>query len=343
MLSIELLKKLANTFGPSGNEMSVRKIIQKEIKPYVDECRVNKLGNLIARKKGKGHKVMLAAHMDEVALMVKKIDDSGYIRISPVGGIEPVTLIGQVARILKPNGTVLCTGVIAYGEVLEGSEIKELPKIDYFYVDTGLTKKELKNKGVGIGSYVVPTQQFNTLGNKDIITGKALDDRIGCYMLVEVAKLIKKTNLDIYFVFSVQEEIGLYGAKTSVYEVNPNWGIAVDVTLALDSDLKGNSNIILGTGPFLTVKDSEIIASPVLDEHIKNIAKKYKIPLNLEIADFGTTDATNMMLHGGGVPSTILGVAIRNIHTTAGIASMKDIRNCIKLLKLILENPPKKI
>src|SRR3989344_3656871 len=293
--------------------MSVRKIIQKEIKPYVDECRVNKLGNLIARKRGKGHKVMLAAHMDEVALMVKKIDDNGYIRISPVGGIEPVTLIGQVARILKPNGTVLCTGVISYGEVHEGSEIKELPKIDYFYVDTGLTKKELKDKGVEIGSYVVPTQQFNTLGNKDIITGKALDDRIGCYMLVEVAKLIKKTNL----------------------------GIAVDVTLALDSDLKGNSNIILGTGPFLTVKDSEIIASPVLDEHIKNIAKKYKIPLNLEIADFGTTDATNMMLHGGGVPSTILGVAIRNIHTTAGIASMKDIRNCIKLLKLILENHPK--
>ncbi len=341
MLKIELLKRLVNAFAPSGNEAAVRRIIQEGIKPYVDECRVNKLGNLIARKKGKGHRVMLAAHMDEVALMVKKIDDNGYIRISPVGGIEPVTLIGQVAKVLKSNGAPLCTGIISYGELHEGTEIKEIPKMDYFYVDTGLTKEELKKKGVGIGTYVIPTQHFNSLGNKDIITGKALDDRIGCYMLVELAKKLKKTNLDVYFVFSVQEEIGLYGAKTSVYEINPNWGIAVDVTIALDSDLKGNIRSVIGTGPFLTVKDSEIIASPVLDNHIKKLAKKHRIPLNLEIADFGTTDATNMMLHGGGVPSTILGVAIRNIHTTAGIASMKDIRNCIKLLKLILENPPR--
>ena len=341
MFDIELLKKLANTYGPSGNEVAVRKIIQQEIRPYVDECRVNKLGNLIARKKGKGERVMLAAHMDEVALMVKKIDESGYIRLSPVGGTEPVTLIGQVAKILKPNGMPLCTGIISYGEVHEGNEIKELPKIDYFYVDTGLSKEELKKKGVRIGTYVVPTQNFNTLGNKDTITGKALDDRIGCYILIELAKVLKKTNLDVYFVFSVQEEIGLYGAKTSVYEVNPRWGIAVDVTIAADSDLKNNTSRIIGTGPFLTVKDSEIIASPVLDNHIEKVAEKNKIPLNLEIADFGTTDATNMMLHGGGVPSTILGVAIRNIHTTAGIASMKDIRNCIKLLKLVLETPPK--
>ena len=283
---------------------------------------------------------MLAAHMDEVALMVKKIDVNGFIRIATIGGVEVLTLLGQVVKIINAAGKPICTGVVSYGELHEGSEIKELPKLEYLYIDTGLTKEELIKKGIGTGSYIVPTQHFETLGNKDIITGKALDDRVGCYILIELAKLIKKTKLDIYFVFSVQEEIGLYGAKTSVFEINPSWGIAVDVTVATDSDLKGNVSRTMGTGPFLTIKDAEIIASPFLDEHIKKIAKKNKIPLNLEIAEFGTSDATNMMLHGGGVPSTIVGVAIRNIHSTVGLASIKDIKNCIKLLQLVLKNPP---
>ncbi len=283
---------------------------------------------------------MLAAHMDEIGLMVRRIDDSGFIRIATIGGVEVLTLLGQVVKILDIAGKPICTGVVSYGELHEGAEIKELPKLEYLYIDTGFTKKELINKGISTGTYIVPTQHFERLGNNDIITGKALDDRIGCYILIELAKSLKKTNLDIYFVFSVQEEIGLYGAKTSVFEINPSWGIAVDVTVATDSDLKGNTSRIMGAGPFLTVKDAEIIASPILDEHIKKIAKKNKIPLNLEIAEFGTSDATNMMLHGGGVPSTIVGVAIRNIHTTVGLASMSDIKKCIKLLQLVLKEPP---
>lgn len=305
----------------------------------MDEIRVNKLGNLVAHKKGRGKTVMLAAHMDEIGLMVKKIDDSGFIRISPIGGVEPFTLVGQVVKLLKPNGQVICNGIITFGELHDGSEVKNLPPMDHLYIDTGLTKKQLMKKGVDIGTFIIPDHHFRYLGSNNIITGKALDDRIGCYMLIKIAEQLKKyRGLNIYYVFTVQEEIGLYGAKTSVYEISPDWGIAVDVTMATDSDIQRGPRI--GSGPYLTVKDQELIANPKIDAHIKMLAKKHKIPLNLEVTDFGTTDATNIMLSGGGVPSTILGVAIRNIHTTVGVADIRDIQQAIKLATLLLKYPP---
>ena len=285
---------------------------------------------------------MLAAHMDEIGLMVKRIDDNGFIRVSPIGGIEPITLVGQVVKLLHSDGSIICNGVITFGELHDGSEIKNLPRMDYIYVDTGLSKEQLGKKGVDIGTYIVPDHKFRFLGNKNIFTGKALDDRIGCYMLIKMAERLKNFhNLNIYYVFTVQEEIGLYGAKTSVYEISPDWGIAIDVTFATDSDIQKGTKI--GSGPYLTVKDSEIIANPKIDEHIKALAKKHKIPLNLEVVDFGTTDATNIMLSGGGVPSTILGVAVRNLHTTIGVADYNDIERAIKLGVLLLKNPPKTI
>ena len=339
MICIKLLESLVDAFGPSGNEEAVRKLIYKKIRPYVDELRVNKLGNLIAHKKGHGKTVMLAAHMDEIGLMVKKIDDNGFIRVSPIGGIEPMTLLGQVVKLLKSDGSVICNGVITFGELHDGSEIKAPPRMDYIYVDTGLTKQQLTRKGIDIGTYIIPDHKFRTLGDKSIITGKALDDRIGCYMLIKMAEKLKNyKQLNIYYVFTVQEEIGLYGAKTSVYEISPDWGIAVDTTFATDSDIQKGPKI--GSGPYLTVKDSEIIANPKIDEHIKLLAKKNRIPLNLEVVDFGTTDATNIMLSGGGVPSTILSVPVRNLHTTIGVASMVDVQQAIKLGVLLLKNPP---
>jgi len=283
---------------------------------------------------------MLAAHMDEVGLMVKKIEDTGFLRLSPIGGIEPTIISGQTAKIIDLKGRVLCNGVITFGEIHDASEIKVPPKMDYLYVDTGLSPKELAKKGIEIGTYVIPDNKFQTLGNKKIISGKALDDRIGCYMLIEIAKKLKNyKNLNIYYVFTVQEEIGLYGAKTSVYEINPDWGIAVDVTVASDSDIKKGTPI--GSGAYMTVKDSEIIANPELDHHIEMIAKKHKIPLILEVADFGTTDATNIMLSKRGVPSTIIGVPVRNIHSTISVAHMDDITAAINLMVEVLKNPPK--
>ena len=335
----ELLFELMNTLGPSGNEENVRKIISREIKGCVDEIKVDKMGNLVARVKGPGKKAMLTAHMDEIGLMINKIEKSGYLRISILGGIEPLTLVGHTVSILRKDNNVVCNGVITFHELHNALEIKEIPKIEYLYIDTGLGKKELLKKGVEVGSYVVTKHRANILGNGKIISGKALDDRIGCYILIQIIKNLKKPKTDSYFVFTVQEEVGLYGAKTSVYNVNPDFGIAIDATNSGDSDSDGE--VVMGKGPKITVKDSEIIASRELNEHIRKLSKKYKIPLQLEVVDFGTTDATSIMFSKGGVPSTVVSLAVRNLHSTISIVNFDDICNAIKLLCMVLKEPPK--
>ena len=334
---MKLLSELMNSLGPSGYEENVRAIIKKEITPYVDEIKTDKMGNLIARKRGKGQKLMLAAHMDEIGAMVKAISERGFLNISRIGGIEPISLIGLRVNILRGN-KVICKGVISFKELHDDLEMPEaIPKIEDIYVDIGLELNALKRK-VKIGDYIVPDADFDFLGDKNIISGKALDDRIGCYALIQAAKKLKKSPLDIYFVFTVQEEIGLYGAKTSVYDINPDFAIAVDTTISKDGSIKEHK---LGHGPFLTVKDSELISNAKLNEHIKNLAKKNKIKIQLEVEDTGTTDATNIMLHKGGVPATVISVGIRNIHSTISIAHYQDIVKTIELLLLVMENPPR--
>ncbi|MBI2663345.1 M28 family peptidase [Candidatus Woesearchaeota archaeon] len=338
---MELLQRLINAFGPSGNEVAVRNIIMKDIKPYVDKMWVDGFGNLIAHKKGKGQKVMLAAHMDEIALMIKKIEENGFLRLSPVGGIESLTLLGQNVFIFSPAGKFICNGIVSFPELHEGLEIEKDKqiKMDDLYIDTGLGKKESKKLGIEIGCYVIPSHSFKYLGNKKIFTGKALDDRVGCYILAEIAKKIKSPKVDLYLVFTVQEEMGLYGAKTSVYQINPIWGVAIDVTDSHDSDIKGEN--IIGAGPSITVKDAEMLSNPDIDNKLKSIAKKKKIPYQLEVSEFGTTDATSMMLSRKGIASTAISIPIRNIHSTVGIAHIDDIDNAIKLIVELLKDPPK--
>jgi len=338
-MSRELLGELINTLGPSGNEDNVRNVISREIKNYVDEIKIDKMGNLVARIKGKGKKLMLTAHMDEIGLMVSKIESNGFLRISVLGGIEPITLIGHSVSILKKDNRVACNGVITFSELHESFEIKNLPVFESLYIDTGLNKKELLKNGVEVGSYVVTRHTVCFLGNDNIISGKALDDRIGCYILIQIIKSIKKINVDAYFVFTVQEEVGLYGAKTSVYNINPDFGIAIDSTNCEDSEISDTK--VLGNGPMLTVKDSEIIANRELNEHIRKLAKKYKIPLQLEVVDVGTTDATSIMFSKGGVPSTVVSIPVRNLHSTIGMTNFNDILNAIKLLSKLLKEPPK--
>jgi len=190
-----VLEQLINADGISGNEMDVRKIIDKEIKRYVSETRVDKIGNLIAHKKGKKPTVMLAAHMDEVGLMIKHIENDGRIYFSAVGDLDAPLLIGQRVKIEKIRGVITTEGIS------KGESLEEMPALDKLYVDTGLTKKELKKKGVKIGSYISFDQcAFCSLGSGKIISGKALDDRTGCYILVELAKRLKNVKNEIYYV-----------------------------------------------------------------------------------------------------------------------------------------------
>ena len=333
----ELLFKLLDAFGTSGNEDEIRNLITQEIRKSVDDFYVDKLGSLIAHKKGSRPRVMLAAHMDEIGLMVKRISDNGQVYCATIGGISPVMLIGQ--RVKIKTKTAWIEGVITNKEACCGEVIKEEIKIGELFVDTGLGKEELEKTGVEIGSYVMLEQKSSFL-NKDIFFGKALDDRIGCYILIELAKRLRNAKNEIFFVFTVQEEIGLYGAKTSAYYTEPDWAIAVDVTDADDAK-KSDATRSVGYGPCITVKDANMIANKCINGWLKNVAKEKKIPVQLDVSDAGTTDAITISISRGGVPSAVVGVPVRNLHTTISIASMGDIEKAIALLESLLKNPPK--
>ena len=333
-----LLNRLIVAAGTSGREKEVREIVLKEMRKYVKDVKMDKFGNLIAHKKGKGPTVMFIAHMDEIGLMVRYISEKGYISCSEIGAIEPLSLIGT--RVSIPTKKERIRGVITLKAISNDEDPSEAPKVEDLIVDTGLTKQELVKAGVEIGSYIDIQKTVGFLGSKDIVCGKALDDRIGCYILIDLARRIKKlkSKCDVYFVFSVQEEIGLYGAKTSIYNIKPDFAVGVDVSGA--DDFSDEPTRCVGKGPTITVKDAEMLANPCIDAWLKELAKKKKIPYQLEVSEAGTTDALDIAVSKGGIPTTVVGVAIRNLHTPIGIAHMDDIRNAIRLLELLLRNPP---
>ena len=332
-----LLKKLMEYYGISGSEDEIRQIVLEEVKKYADEVSVDKLGNVIARKKGKGPKIMLAAHMDEIGLIVKSVDERGRLSLSEIGGIEPLSLIGQRVHVKvgRRKGERI-HGVISTAEIVDGNYVDKIPKFEDLFVDTGLSKKQLTKLGIRIGTLMALEQDTKTLGNTNLIFGKAVDDRVGCYILLKLMKMLKKSKSDLYFVFTVQEEVGLYGAKTSTYEISPEWAIAVDV---INTDEASGSREV-GKGPCVTIKDAAFLGNKCINSLVERVSKKHRIPVQWDVSDNGTTDALSISLSKGGVPSTVIGVAIKNIHSTVGIASMKDVDETIKLLYEMLKNPP---
>lgn len=334
----DILTELISFFGVSGSETQVREFIHKQIKPYVDEVKVDSMGNLIARKKGKKPSVMLAAHMDEIGLLVKRIDSRGLIYCTAVGDIDPAVFVGSQVHVQTKKEKL--HGFISTHEVSAGKYVSKIPTREDLFVDTGLSREELKKLGVEIGNYIYLEAHTCCEGKNNIVLGKALDNRIGCYILMELAKRLKNVKTDTYLVFTVQEEIGLYGAKTSSFTIEPEWGIVVDTTHA--NDVYSEPSRWLGKGPCIVVKDGEFISNPCIIKWLKSVARKKKIPIQMEATEEGTTDAATIQTTKGGIPTAALTIPVRNLHTTAGLASMNDIKNCVRLLEALLKNSPKK-
>tara|TARA_Y100000310_G_C20218742_1_gene594770 strand:- start:72 stop:635 length:564 start_codon:yes stop_codon:yes gene_type:complete len=183
-------------------------------------------------------------------------------------------------------------------------------------------------------------KSYMEVGKGNYLTGKAMDDRVGCYMLVELAKKLKNVKADIHYVFTVQEEIGLYGAKTSVYSIDPDYAIVVDVTEAGDGKEFGTSKC-LGKGPVIVVKDAEMMTTRCINQWLYDIAKKNKINIQPDVSDVGTTDALNVAVSKGGLPCSVVGVPVRNIHTTTSVVHKQDIKDAIKMIELLLKKPPR--
>jgi len=323
----DIIKKLTEVYGPSGDEEKVRNIIKKEVKPYADEVKVDTLGNLIVRKKGNGKKILFAAHMDEIGFIVSYIDKKGFLRFSPVGGIFPVNILHQ--RVQFKSGLV---GVI--GEEKRKS-MKDPLELDKMYIDIGAESKEKAEKKIRIGDMAVFKREFEDIGNR--VVAKSLDDRIACAVLIETLKTLKKKNNDLFFVFTVQEEVGLRGARTSAFGISPDYAIAVDVTDTGDTPEAERISLTLGKGAAIKVKDWGMITSREVRDRLINLAEKKKIPYQLEIIEGGTTDAMVIEVTKSGVPTGAVSIPTRYIHSPSEMADMRDVEASVKLLKTFAE------
>ncbi len=338
----DLLKELSNASGVSGFEDNIREIMERELKDHADEIDVDGLGNLIAVKKGKddGKKIMLAAHMDEIGLMVKYIDKEGFVKFTKIGGINDQMLLNQEVYINTDNGKVL--GVIGAKPPhrMKPAERKKVLEYENMFIDIGASSKEEAEKIVNIGDSITIKHEFSQLrGN--IVTGKAFDNRVGCYVLIETMKRVK-SDATIYGVGTVQEEVGLKGARTSAFRINPDLAIALDVTIAGDHPgiKEEDAPAKINKGPAIILTDASgrgLITHPTVKKLLIETAEEEGIPYQSEVSEGGTTDATAIHLTREGIPTGVLSVPTRYIHTPVEVVSLDDIENTIKLLVAAIE------
>ncbi|MGZ9166314.1 MAG: M42 family metallopeptidase [Anaerolineales bacterium] len=328
----KLLQNLTEAFGPSGYEDKVREIVRTEVEPLVDEIKVDVLGNLIARKHpGRQtkdtRKIMIAAHMDEIGLIVSHVDEKGFIRFAPIGGVLRRYVLGGRVRFL--NGT---QGVIGYDRL---DNLNELPTLDKVYIDVGASGK--KDCPVKIGDIAAFDRPFTELGNR--LVAKSMDDRVGVLVAIETLRTLKSTPHDVYFVFTTQEEVGTRGAATSAYGVDPDVGIAIDVTPAGDTPNALKMEMALGKGPCIKIQDPGMIADPRVVGWMIRAAEKAKLPYQREVLLMGGTDARAIQLTRAGVPSGCISIPVRYVHSPSEMVDYSDVQNSVKLLAAVLRTP----
>jgi tetrahedral aminopeptidase len=325
-----LIEKLTQVYGPSGFESNVGQVIRAALEPYVDRVFVDALGNVHAIKQGsaEGLKIMLAAHMDEIGLMITEVDKGGFARFTNIGGLFPLNLVGS--RVVFGNGTV---GVIN----VEGWETN--PQLDSthkkLYIDTGVSRRE--DTAVNTGDVAAFFGPFVDLGRR--VVTKSLDDRIGCVVQIETIKRLQSTPHEIHFVFTVQEEVGVRGARTSAYRVDPDIAIAVDVTPSGDLPETKNFPVYLGKGPAIKVMDRQLISHPRIKQWMIDTAEAEKIPYQLEVLTLGSTDAAAMQIARDGTAAGVLSIPCRHVHTPSEMVDLDDVENAVKLLVAMLAQP----
>ncbi len=326
---MELLKKLTQITGPSGNEEAVCEFIENEIKDYVDEIYRDNLGNLIAHKKGSGARVMFDAHTDEIGILATFIEESGYIRFANLGGVSPYNALYQRVRFL--NGT---EGIVTVDASRD--DIMKNLKLSDLYIDIGAKNRDDAETKVSIGDAAAFVGNFADLGDR--VVSKALDDRVACYCLIRVIKEIKLQKNDLYFVFAASEELGLRGAKAAATSINPDYAVALDVTSTGDTLGKRKMAVKLGAGAAIKIKDNSILCHPYIKQLMIDVCKKYDIPYQTEVLEFGGTDAGAIHLTGAGVATGAISIPTRYIHSPSEMADKNDIEAVINLsLKLIEE------
>lgn len=322
----ELVKRLVEAYGPTGSEEVVRELIAAEVKPFVDELRVDALGNLIAVKHGGSRKLMFASHMDEIGVMVTHIDQQGFLRCYNVGGIAPWTLVGN--RCYFQNGTV---GVFGHDRI---EAVKDLT-MNKLFIDIGASTREEAAKLVRIGDTAAIKREYADLGQR--LVSKAMDDRVACAVLIEALKQVQHPLYDVYAVFTTQEEVGLRGARVAAYGITPDLGIAIDVTRTGDTPKSATMDVELGKGPTVKVRDSSLLCTPAVRRFMERVAEENDIPYQLEVLESGGTDAGAIQLTKSGIPAGVMSIPCRYVHTASEMVDVRDLEHGVQLLVKIME------
>ena len=325
----DFLKKLCAINGTSGDENAVRDIILDEINGFIDSHSIDTLGNLIAHKKGPGKKIMLAGHMDQIGLIVTYISEEGFLYFSKVGGCFPRYCLGQ--RFVFSNGII---GVVAE-ERLDDADAAKAPSFDKMYLDIGAKNGEEAKNQVKVGDVCVFANKPAISGN--VLISPALDDRIGCFIMIEALKKISSPKYDMYFVFTVQEEVGCRGAKTAAFAIDPDYGLSFDITISADTPKAFKFPSKMYGGAAIKLKDASLLCHPIIINHLEKCAKEAGINHQFEILERGGTDSGAIHVTRDGVPSGAISVATRYVHSANEMCALSDIEDSINLTVKVLE------
>lgn len=328
-MNMQLLNDILTCYGPSGHEGRVADVIAHALEGHADSLTTDVMGNLIAVRKGKagGKRIMFSAHMDHIALAVIDADKNGFLRVCNVGGIY--------AKEMPYNHVVFGNGVC--GVIGADEDVKGDLTVSDLYIDIGAQSREEALSMVDLGDMCVVMPRVTKLGEHRL-SAPAMDDRIACYVLLEAMLSLEETNNEIIAVFSVQEEVGLRGATTAAYAVNPDMGIAIDVTGTGDlPKAKTKLAIELGKGAAVKIMDRSLICSPAVVEMMESLAKQKGIAVQREVLPYGGTDAGAIQKTRSGVPSGAISIPCRYIHSGAETVDLRDVQACIDLTLACME------
>ncbi|KKB34793.1 M42 family metallopeptidase [Bacillus thermotolerans] len=337
--TLTMLKELTDAKGIPGNEREVRGVMKKYIEPFADEVTTDNLGSLIAKKAGNenGPKIMVAGHLDEVGFMVTRIDDKGFLRFQTVGGWWSQVMLAQRVTIVTNKGDV--TGVIGSKppHILSAEARKKPVDIKDMFIDIGASsKEEAEEWGIRPGDMVVPYFEFTVLNNEKMLLAKAWDNRIGCAIAIDVMKYVKDKQHDnvVYGVGTVQEEVGLRGAKTAAQTIQPDIAFGVDVGIAGDTPGISDKEAMgkMGEGPQIILYDASMVSHKGLRDFVTDTADELNIPYQFDAMAGGGTDSGSIHLTAGGVPTLSVTIATRYIHSHAAMLHRDDYENAVKLI-----------
>ncbi len=338
-LDLDLLKRLCETPGIPGREERVAAVAREALQPLADDVHADALGNLIARKRGRGGpRVMLAAHLDEIGFIVRHIDDKGFLRLQAVGGFDTRVLPAQRVRVWTRDGQGLVAALQLATKpihLLKPEELKA-PKLEELYVDVGLPPDEVRAR-VEIGDMVTFDRPLELTGPR--VISKALDDRVGVFVMIEALRALGTHQAEVVAVATTQEEVGLRGAQTSAFGVEPDIGIAVDITIAGDvPGIDPHEQVTrLGEGVAIKVFDTSHIPNYRLVRHLREVAEQHGIRYQFEVLPRGGTDAGAMQRVRAGVPAVTVSIPARYAHTVNEMADLSDIEAAVQLLARYLE------